>query len=355
MGANSKDGANLTGLILARRRRRSTVDLLVKSTPNDAAPVVFGDWLFDAAAVGGDVSGTLATTLGGITFAGSGLVTETGMLSSTLGSIVVAASGQVKLTSTLATTLGSVTFAGSGTETISGSLSATLGGITFVGSGSVASAGADGSLSFTTGSVVFAGQGTETLSGSLSTSLAGITFAGSGLETIAGSLSSTLAGIAFDGNGLITESGTLAFTTDSILFSGQGNIVTNDVNGTLGFTTDGIGFSAIGTTDESIPQQIGGGGYFDFNQKKLRKKLEYDEQKAKEAYEEILESAPIEVKKQAIAIVKPFSETNKKTPAPESIDWIALEHEKIRVNALLALWQEQIEINNEDDEILLLM
>ena len=354
MGANSKDGANLTGLILARRRR-STVDLLVKSTPNDAAPVVFGDWLFDAAAVGGDVSGTLATTLGGITFAGSGLVTETGMLSSTLGSIVVAASGQVKLTSTLATTLGSVTFAGSGTETISGSLSATLGGITFVGSGSVASAGADGSLSFTTGSITFAGQGTETIAGQLSTSLAGITFAGSGLETISGSQVVTLGGIAFAGSGSELIISSLSATLSPVSFAGAGNVVTNDVNGTLGFTTDGIGFSAIGTTEESIPQQIGGGGYFDFNQKKLRKKLEYDEQKAKEAYEEILESAPIEVKKQAIAIVKPFSETNKKTPAPASIDWIALEREAYRVNALLALWQEQIDIEREDEEILLLM
>ena len=331
MGANSKDGANLTGLILARRR--STVDLLVNSSPNAAAPVVFGDWLFDAAAVGGDVSGTLDTTLGSITVAASGLVTETG---------------------TLATTLGSIAFAGSGTETISGSLSSTLSGATFAGSGSVASAGADGSLSFTTGSITFAGQGTETIAGQLSTSLAGITFAGSGLETISGSQVVTLGGIAFAGSGSELIISSLSATLSPVSFAGAGNVVTNDVNGTLGFTTDGIGFSAIGTTEESIPQQTGG-GYFAYHQKKLRKKLEYDEQKAKEAYEELLESAPIEVKKQAIAIVKPFSETNKKTPAPASIDWIALEREAYRVNALLALWQEQIDIEREDEEILLLM
>lgn len=41
------NGKNLltTGLLLARRRRSAT-DLLVKSSPNDVAPVVFGKWVF---------------------------------------------------------------------------------------------------------------------------------------------------------------------------------------------------------------------------------------------------------------------------------------------------------------------
>jgi hypothetical protein len=53
--AVSGKGSALSGLFLARRRRRrlGTVDLLVKSKPNDAAPVVFDDLIFSADPVGG--------------------------------------------------------------------------------------------------------------------------------------------------------------------------------------------------------------------------------------------------------------------------------------------------------------
>lgn len=57
MGANTKDGAELTGLLLARRRRRNSADLLARAAPNDAAPTVFGDWLFDAAASDAGITG----------------------------------------------------------------------------------------------------------------------------------------------------------------------------------------------------------------------------------------------------------------------------------------------------------
>ena len=123
--------------------------------------------------------------------------------------------------------------------------------------------------------------------------------------------------------------------------------------------TRGIGFGALAVASLGFitPQigVIGGGGYIDFYEKRYKKKREYEELKAKEAYEELLESAPIEIKKQAIAIVKPFAETKKKTPPVNSVDWAALEYEAIRVNALLALWQEQLDIEREDEEILFLM
>lgn len=64
--ANTRDAPDLSGLILARRRR-GVNDLLVKAAPNDAAPVVFGDLYFDA---GGPTNYTLTASGGSYTLAG---------------------------------------------------------------------------------------------------------------------------------------------------------------------------------------------------------------------------------------------------------------------------------------------
>lgn len=69
---NSSDADKLSGLFLARRRRRSSADLLVKNRTGDAAPLVFGDWLFDEVVSGGPVDATLAVTDSADTLTGAG-------------------------------------------------------------------------------------------------------------------------------------------------------------------------------------------------------------------------------------------------------------------------------------------
>lgn len=72
-----------------------------------------------------------------------------------------------------------------------------------------------------------------------------------------------------------------------------------------------------------------------------------------EFYEEI--TTP-KIKKQAAKIVRPFIVEGVKPiaiPSVNIIDWEALEKNAKKVSALLALWQEQIDL--EDEEMLLMM
>lgn len=256
-----------------------------------------------------DATGTLAFTTGGIQFAGVGVETITGTASHTNGSITFAGVGVETETGTLAFTTGSISFAGVGVETETGTLAFTTGDITFSGVGNVATADVTGTLEFTTGSVQFAGQGVE------------------------------------------TEIGSLAVTTGSVTFSGQG---AETETGTLAFTTDSIGFAGIGTVDEVT--QIGGGGYFlhldRIRRLKDKKKKELE---AIDVYQDIIDVAPESVKIEAVRLIKPFTASKAKTPQVKSIDWAALEYERYRVNALLKLWEEQAQIDEEDDELMMLL
>lgn len=115
MGANTKDGAQLTGLIFARRRRRQSNDLIIKSSPNSASQAVFQDWLFDAAAGGAYTltanHGTYATTGQSATLLRSKLVTANNGTYSLTGQsasvyqnkLVTAANGSYSLTGQAAT------------------------------------------------------------------------------------------------------------------------------------------------------------------------------------------------------------------------------------------------------------
>lgn len=57
-----------------------------------------------------------------------------------------------------------------------------------------------------------------------------------------------------------------------------------------------------------------------------------------------------EITKEAVAIVKSFAKTNKAIPQPAKINWFKLEQDAEKVAQLLALWQEQIALQQEEDD-----
>ncbi len=142
--------------------------------------------------VGGALTGSLSSTLGNVTVAGTGSFTAAGIsgsLSSTLGNVTVAGTGSFTaagISGSLSSTLGDVTVAGTGSVPFIGSLSSTLGDVTVAGTGSFTASGISGSLSSTLGDVTVAGTGSFTaagISGSLSSTLGNVTVAGTGSVT----------------------------------------------------------------------------------------------------------------------------------------------------------------------------
>lgn len=67
---------------------------------------------------------------------------------------------------------------------------------------------------------------------------------------------------------------------------------------------------------------------------------------------------PQSVKKEAAAIVKPFAEKQaryKSVPKAAEVDWVALERNAEAVASLIRLWNEELALQNEDDEILMIL
>lgn len=79
-------------------------------------------------------------------------------------------------------------------------------------------------------------------------------------------------------------------------------------------------------------------------------------QAIQDIYKGITENSPQKVKKQAANIVKTFVVSGIKPiaiPLVNVINWEALEKDAAKVSALLELWQEQIDL--EDEEMLLML
>ena len=139
MGTNTKDGASITGLLTSRRRRRGASNLLVKSSPNEAAPIVFCDWLFDATGGPATITGTLAATDAADTAAFTGDIAHVGSLAATDGADSAAFVGDLAHVGSLAATDGADTAAMSGVVAHVGTLAATDGADGFAATGVVVS------------------------------------------------------------------------------------------------------------------------------------------------------------------------------------------------------------------------
>ena len=121
-----------------------------------------------------------------------------------------------------------------------------------------------------------------------------------------------------------------------------------------GFSVDPVPVSAI---------PIGGSGYPVYRKREAKSASNSIDMLwdlvASEYYAELVDSdAAQTVKKQAAAIVKPYTDKKAAVPKAKDVNWAALKKDAERVAALLALWQEQVlagEIADDDEDILLMM
>ena len=66
------------------------------------------------------------------------------------------------------------------------------------------------------------------------------------------------------------------------------------------------------------------------------------------------EGVPIEVQQEAARLVKPYAESKARIPEANTVDWVALERSAATIEKLLALWQEELDQNLEDEDIVLM-
>lgn len=220
-------------------------------------------------AVASGVTGTFASTLGGVTSSMSGTVTNRGTFASTLAGVTAAFSGQVRNNGTFASTLAGVSAAFSGQVFAFGSFASNLAGVTASLSGTVTN---NGSFSSTLEGLTAAFNGTVggAVSGTFASALQGVSGAFAGNVTNPGSFASTLAGVSANFAGTVLNNGSFASTLSGVTasFSGQvtvvgsfgsilggvtanfsGAVTAADVTGTFAPTLGGVTASFSGQVD----------------------------------------------------------------------------------------------------------
>jgi len=224
----------------------------------------------------GAVTGTGASTLAGVTSAGSGTYTPpaiTGTGASTLDGVTSTGSGQLGFIATGATTLDGVTSAGSGTfGSVTGTGTSTLDGVTSTGSGTFTAPDITGTGATTLAGVTSTGNGFLGVNGTGTTTLDGATSAGSGdftpsaitgigsstlddvvsagvglsIDPITGTGTSTLAGATSTGVGKLGVNGTGSSTLDDVTSSGAGTFTPAPITGSGASTLEDVTSVGIG-------------------------------------------------------------------------------------------------------------
>jgi len=138
--------------------------------------------------------------------------------------------------------------------------------------------------------------------------------------------------------------------------------VTVDPNAMVGSGTFGLSATGILTAELVQHLDVAGAGHpvgIWWGERKIKKGKKLDAI-LKKAMRQIIEgdAEPELIAAKAVEIVKPFVEKKAKQKCEEApkykIDWAALEKDAKKVQELLSLWQQQLELL-EDEEMLLMM
>ena len=189
------------------------------------------------------MTGTGALALGALTLTGAGTVPVTGTGALSLGALTLTGAGRVAVAGTGALSLGAITLTGSGTVPVAGTGALALGALTLSGSGSVSS-GVTGTGTLSLGAITLTGAGTVPMSGTGTLSLGAITIAGAGTVAVAGTGALNLGAITLTGAGRVAVAGTGALSLGAINLTGTGTV---PMRGTGAWALGSIQFTGAGS------------------------------------------------------------------------------------------------------------
>jgi len=124
------------------------------------------------------------------------------------------------------------------------------------------------------------------------------------------------------------------------------------------YTYAGSDITLTYTPGESSDIPMGGGGYPVWRKKEAKGPSNSVDALWDLVLSEHYDDLPKAAKKQAAAIVKPYSSSRSKLPKSEDIDWAALEMDLARVEKLISIFEEQRlmrAIEADDEDIFMMM
>lgn len=164
----------------------------------------------------GGVTGTISTTLSGVTSSIAGKVRVAGNISTTLAGVTSSVAGRVAVSGVIATSLSGVTSAIAGKVRVSGTIGATLAGVTSNLVGTVGSSAISGTIAASLAGVTSSLTGRVRVTGNISTTLAGVTSAISSRVAVQGAIGSTLSGVTSALSGRVRVTGVIGATLSGV-------------------------------------------------------------------------------------------------------------------------------------------